>query len=80
MHSLTASGHGYGAMARELGVDRRAVRKYARAGLFRHRAPRRPGAVVEASWFATNSTAATDFAAAARWSPLPGIFASALLS
>ncbi|NEA67458.1 hypothetical protein [Streptomyces sp. SID12488] len=36
LHSLTASSHRYGAMARELGLDRRAVRKYARAGLFRH--------------------------------------------
>ena len=43
VHSLTASGHSYGAMARELGLDRRAVRKYARAGLFRYRDSARMG-------------------------------------
>ena len=43
VHSLTASGHSYGAMARELGLDPCAVRKYARAGLFRYRDGARMG-------------------------------------
>ncbi|MFE2973138.1 ISL3 family transposase [Streptomyces sp. NPDC059340] len=45
VHTLTASGHSYSAMARELGLDRRTVRKYARARTWQEvmrRPPRKP--------------------------------------